>query len=210
MAYYPLFFDLNNRNIVIIGGGHIACKKAARLHAFGARITMIAPQILESFHPQNDIRICLRTWKPADLKDVFLVIAATDDKEENKAVALACAKQDILCNAVDDAANSEAIFGAVLSQGDLCIGISTSGASPSAAVYLKALIEQILPEHIEPILNWLSSIRPRVICSVPAEQRPSLFQALFLACIEKGRGLQEEEFQSLVRTVTSDTVSKSA
>lgn len=198
MAYYPLFFDLSDQLITIIGGGHVAYEKAVRLAGFDPKLRVIAPDVLASIEEIPNIEIIQRDWQPGDLDGSFLIIAATNDRSENAKIAGLCKEKRILCNAVDDARNSQAIFGAVVSQEDLCIGISTSGASPSAAVYLKEKIAEELPKNMSEILAWLAACRPEIIASVSANRRPALFRALFEACMQKKRPLSAAEYRKIV------------
>ncbi len=198
MAYYPLFFNLADRPVLIIGGGKTAWEKAERLQAYGPQIKVVAGQVKDELYTLDGIRIEKRNWREDDLDGQFLVIAATDSKDENEKIARACKSRRILVNAVDDAQNSSCIFGAVIHQDDLSVGISTSGASPSAAVYLKKRIAKDIPENFDEILEWLGSLRPDIIKNFPKEKRSRLFHALFNACMEQKRALTQEEYERIV------------
>ena len=103
-------------------------------------------------------------------------------------------------NAVDDKDNCTFLFPALVRRGPLSIGISTGGASPTAAVYVKEKIEAALPgsDSWNGILEYLAARRAPVRASVPDETaRARLFAALFDACMEKGRPLEQAEFDAL-------------
>ena len=103
-------------------------------------------------------------------------------------------------NAVDDKDNCTFLFPALVRRGPLSIGISTGGASPTAAVYVKEKIEAALPggDGWNGILEYLAARRAPVRASVPDETaRARLFAALFDACMEKGRPLEQAEFDAL-------------
>lgn len=198
LSYYPLFFDLEKKTVLLIGGGHVALEKAGRLNKNGCRLRVIAPQILDGFSALEQAELIQRTWKPEDLDDAFLVIAATDDAEQNHQIAKIAQEKRVLCNVVDDAAYSQAIFGSVIERGPLTIGISTGGTSPSAAVYLKEKIAQTIPERFDEILEYLGSLRPFILETFPKSVRPKLFRALFEACMEQGRPLGEDELKEIL------------
>lgn len=202
MAFYPLFFDLKNRPILIIGGGKTAFEKAERLECFQAKIHVTAKEICQDFSKLKNIELRQKSWEKQDLNGMFLVIAATDSKSENEKIAQACKEQNILVNCVDDAANSTCIFGAVVEEGGLSIGISTSGASPSAAIYLKQQIAKSIPENFDEILDWLAAIRPQIIDSFPQAERSSLFHHLFQACMEKRRPLSRQEYEKILESAS--------
>lgn len=201
MAYYPLFFDFEHKPVLIIGAGHTALEKAKRLLVTGAEITVIAKEFLSEFDQYPTICKVKRVWKPSDLEDFFLIIAATNDPQENLNIAHNALNINRLCNVVDDAGLSSCIFGATVMKEKLSIGISTSGASPSAAQYLKKEIRSLLNEktdHFDEILVWLANKRPVLLARYPAHVRHELFRDLFYACLEKGNCLDEQQFEQFL------------
>lgn len=199
MAYYPLFFDLAHQSILIIGGGLVAFEKAERLAPTQAFLEVIATHFSQDFSSLSLQSIKQRAWKESDLVNRFLVIAATNNKKENEKIAKACKAAHVLCNVVDDAQLSTTIFGCVILEEKLSIGISTSGASPSGAIYLKKQIQDQIPTHFDAILEWLSLKRVDYKAKLDPTIRPSFFKALFEACIQKGEPLDEQEFQSFLK-----------
>ena len=75
------------------------------------------------------------------------------------------------------------------------MGISTGGASPSAAQYVRRGVEQLVPEGFEGILDFLSTHRAEVKAALPPERRAGAYAGLFERCMELGRALSEEEFE---------------
>lgn len=199
MAYFPAYLNLSNQNALIIGGGKVAARKAASLLSFKARVQAAALSFDAAFDTLPQVQRIYSAWTPALLEGVFLVVAATDDEIVNRSVSEECAKRSILCNVVDNKELSSFIFPAIVREGDLVIGISTEGASPSAAVYLKEKIASMLPQNFDAILGWLSSIRPAIIETVPAESaRSKIFHEAFAQAMEKGGPLDEQQFKNLV------------
>ena len=97
-------------------------------------------------------------------------------------------------NAVDDREACSFLFPALVRRGNLSVGISTGGSSPTAAVWLKEQIEGLLPEHIEEILTWLEGQRPILKERLPHQrERAACFARLFAACLAVGRPLTEQE-----------------
>lgn len=199
MAYYPLFFDLTHQSILIIGGGTTAFEKAKRLAFTKAFIEVIAKDFSQDFSSLPLQALKQRAWKESDLVDRFLVIAATNQKEENAKIAQACKQAHVLCNVVDDAKLSTTVFGAVIYEEKLSIGISTSGASPSGAIYLKNQIQNQIPQQFDAILEWLSWKRAELKAKLDPAIRSLFFKALFDACIQKGEPLSEPEVQALLK-----------
>ncbi len=202
MSYFPLFFDFKNKSILMIGGGQTALEKTRRLLTTQAELTICAPEILpklRSMSVQKKIQLIERGWMISDLDNRDLVIAATNDYFENERIAKTCKNKRILCNVVDNAKLSDCIFGAVITQGDLTIGISTSGASPSAAIYLKKQIQSLIPDDFDAILESLGKLRPALIERYPDQKKRSLlFHRLFEACLKQNAPLNRFQLESLL------------
>src|SRR3984893_18412724 len=105
MPLFPAFLKLEGRLILVVGGGAIATDKIPGLREADARVRVIDPQITpQSAEWVRNLRVdwMPKPFEPADLRDAFLVIAATSLRELNRAVFLAAETQGTLCNAVDD------------------------------------------------------------------------------------------------------------
>jgi siroheme synthase-like protein len=162
MPLFPAFLKLEGRLILVVGGGAIATDKIPGLLQAGARIRVIAPQITPQIAEWvRNLRVdwLPKPFEPTDLRDTFLVIAATSLRELNRAVFLAAEAQGTLCNAVDDIDHCHFYYGSIVQRGDLQIAISTNGKSPALAQRLrKELSEQFGPEY-ESWLDWLGAAR---------------------------------------------------
>ena len=128
-----------------MGGGNVAAEKIAGLLQHGAKVTVISPDATPTI--QKQVRSGLLAWKkrrfvPRDAVGVFLVIAATNSSEVNSAVLKASRRNGALCNAVDDPANCDFFYPAVVQRGPLQIAISTNGHSPAAAARLRRELER--------------------------------------------------------------------
>ena len=159
MSFFPFFKEIAGASGLIIGGGRVAFRKVEKLLSYGPELTVIAPHILPEFQ-RLSVKLIERDFHENDLAKLpQFVIAASDDRELNKRIALLCQAADIPVNVVDQPDCCTFLFPALVKKGDLSIGISTSGASPSAAVWLKEEIERLLPAHMEQSLEWLRKRR---------------------------------------------------
>ena len=200
MAYFPMFVELEGRPCLIVGGGAVALRKARRLLPYGPCLTVVAQSFVPELEALEGAVLCSRAFRPRDVEGQALVVAATGDGALNREIAALCRARRIPVNAVDDKDNCTFLFPALVRRGPLSIGISTGGASPTAAVYVKEKIEAALPggDGWNGILEYLSARRAPVRASVPDEtSRARLFAALFDACMEKGRPLEQAEFDAL-------------
>ena len=195
MPLFPIFIDLKGRRALIVGGGRVALRKAERLMPYGADICAVAPEFEDAFRSLSGVTLLERRFEPGDIEGAALVIAATDDGELNAAVSELCRWENIPVNVVDDLEKCSFVFPALVQRGELSVGISTGGASPSAAQYVRRGVEQLVPEGFEGILDFLSAHRAEVKADLPPERRAAAFAALFERCMELGRALSEEEFE---------------
>lgn len=198
MPLFPIFIDLKGRRALIVGGGRVALRKAERLMPYGADICAVAPEFEGAFRSLSGVTLLERRFEPGDIEGAALVIAATDDGELNAAVSELCRWENIPVNVVDDLEKCSFVFPALVQRGELSVGISTGGASPSAAQYVRRGVEQLVPEGFEGILDFLSAHRAEVKAALPPERRAAAFAALFECCLERGGPLSEAELAAFL------------
>lgn len=197
MAYFPFFVDLSGKVGLIVGGGIVALRKIEKLMPFGPILTVAAPKFLPEVETCSGLILLQQPFAAELLDGKAFVIAATDDAAVNREIAALCRERNIPVNVVDDPDACTFLFPALVKQGDLTVGISTGGASPSAAVWVKEQVEEFLPERMDEILAYLGELRRR-IKDLPAE-RMRLFKAAFDVCMELGRPLTDEELETLIK-----------
>lgn len=202
MAYFPMFVELEGRRVLIVGGGKVALRKVEKLLPYGPEITVVAPELCDELSIMPDIRTIEKSFSEEFLQNADIVIAATDDRELNKRVSELCRAKRIPVNTVDDSELCSFIFPCLVKKGDLSIGISTGGASPTAAIAFKEMIAASVPDNIDEILDYLGSIRPAVKAGFAEESvRSRIFRELFELCIVRGRALTEAETKEYLSNV---------
>jgi precorrin-2 dehydrogenase/sirohydrochlorin ferrochelatase len=162
MSLLPIFVKLQNRLVVVVGGGAIAQGKIEGLFAAEARVRVVAPQVtpaITQWISQGKVEWQAKTFAPADLNGAFLVIAATSAPGVNEAVFTEADARGILCNAVDDIEHCHFYYSSVVQRGDLQIAISTNGKSPALAQRLRLLLEKQFGPEYELWLEWLGAAR---------------------------------------------------
>lgn len=191
MGYFPFFVDLEGREGLVAGGGAVALRKIQTLLPYGPRLTVAAPEILPEIEALPGLTLLRRAFAPAMLEGKRFVAAATDSREANREIAALCRERGILVNAADDKDQCTFLFPALVRRGDLTVGISTSGASPSAAAWVKRRVSERIPEDFGELLDYLASLRPVVRERVAEERRAAAFSRLFSVCLEGGFPLEE-------------------
>ena len=178
MKLYPVFLKLDGLPVVVVGGGPVAASKLRGLLDAGARITVIAPAIVDEIRAQP-VTILETEFRPAHLAGAFWVVAAATP-EVNRDVAVAAAARGLFVNAVDDVASATAYLGGVVRRGPVELAISTGGLAPALAGLLREALDAILPEDLE---SWIAvakdARRDWKRAGIPMEQRrPLLLRAL--------------------------------
>lgn len=141
-SFFPLFIDLTNKNCLVVGGGNIAARKVRTLVEYGARVVVIAPSILPEILDQ-DVDIEKRGFKAEDIKDKFLVVAATDDEKLNEMIVDLCEDSNILVNNITSKTYMSARFTAHIDNNEYQIAISAKG-NPRESVKLKRELMEYL------------------------------------------------------------------
>lgn len=186
MAYFPFFMDLEGREGLIAGGGAVALRKVQKLLPYGPRLTVAAPEISPELAELPGLTRLRRAFEPSMLEGKFFVVAATDSREANREIAVLCRERGIFVNVVDDRESCAFLFPALVKRGDLTVGVSTAGASPSAAAWVKRRLAEAVPEDFGELLAYLASLRPLVRERVPEARRAAVFSRLFSSCLDGG------------------------
>ena len=205
MAYFPFFMDLSRRNGLIVGGGTVALRKIRKLLPYEAHLTVCAPELKPEIIQISGLMLLRQPFEPALLDGMDYVIAATDDTALNHQVSGLCRGQGIPVNVVDDRDACTFLFPSLVKQGDLSIGISTGGASPSAAIYLKERIAALLPENFGQLLEYLDGLRDEVKAALPdGHHRARFFSRLFHTCIQTGWPLSKTQLRAMLLDASKD------
>ncbi len=199
MGYFPFFMELEGREGLIVGGGAIAWHKVKKLLPFGAKLTVVAPEITKELLETDGITCLQRAFQDEDLKEKMFVIAASDQKEINGQVSSLCRQQGIPVNVVDNKEACSFLFPALVKDGSLTVGISTGGASPAAASYIRKWLEAKLPENMDEILESLLEFRNLAKERIPDQkQREEVLKSAALFCMDGQRALPPEEAERLM------------
>ncbi len=177
MSLLPIFLRLEERRCLVVGAGTVALAKIESLRAAGAEITVVAPDAIaqvQELVAEGAVTWQARRFDAADIDGVFLVIAATNAPEVNRAVHEEALRRNVLCNAVDDPPNCDFYFGSVVARGDLQIAISTAGESPALAQRLRREIDAQLPQDLGPWLSELGGLRREVRAGTPPGEARNL------------------------------------
>jgi len=170
--YYPIFLDIEDRDVVIIGGGPVCERKAETMMKYGARVTVVAPELTDQiaqWAKSGELQVRRKKYDAADLDGASIVIASTDDEDVNTQIASDCRKRKIPVNVVDVTHLCEFIVPAIVESGSIQLAVSTGGKSPALARTLKEDLQKFVgPEYAE-INDLLGTLRPSAKKVLPTD-----------------------------------------
>ena len=156
---YPVLLRLAGRSCLVVGGGRVALGKVRGLLAVDARVTVVAPDVLDELAALDGVTVVRRAYEAGDLAGHRLAIAATDDPAVNHQVFLDGEAAGVWVNSADDPANCAFTLPAVVRQGPITVAVSTGGHSPALSTWLRdRLAAELGPEH-EVLLQLLAERR---------------------------------------------------
>lgn len=164
VSYFPAFFDLSGRKVLVAGGDAASAAKAAAFAEAGARVLLASPfPGPEALALASAVRIANRGWLFGDLIDCFLACAGPRlPLGAVERLASAASETGAMFYAVDRPDFSDFSSGAAVRRGALSIGISTGGAAPAFGQALRRRIEALIPDGATTYLPAADQLRAKV------------------------------------------------
>ena len=162
---FPVFLKLNELHTVLIGAGNVGLEKLTAIlnNCKNARVTVIAEQVIPAVYDlsaeYSNVKIIQKSFIDTDLDGGDLVIAATDNGKLNQYIKEAAHQRKLLINVADKPELCDFYLGSIVQKGDLKIGISTNGKSPTVAKRLKEVLNESLPDELDTTLQQMSTLR---------------------------------------------------
>ena len=172
MRYFPLFLDLVNKPVLVVGGGEVASRKVEALLKAGADVTIVSPSLvdfLDKLAQEQQVHWIQRFYS-SDLvtKSFIQVWATTDNPELNHQVYKDAKEFGILVNVVDDKPYCDFITPSMINRGRIQIAISSGGASPVLIRNIREKLESILPQNMGLMAEFANSKRNSIKEALPS------------------------------------------
>ncbi|MFT5881060.1 MAG: precorrin-2 dehydrogenase/sirohydrochlorin ferrochelatase [Moritella sp.] len=148
MQYLPIFIDLNNKKVLVVGGGEVASRKVDLLLSANASVTVLSPRLnstLQRYTDNGKITCILERYDPQYLANCMMVWVTTDDGSLNQKIWQDCRARNLLVNVADQPDLCEFITPSIIDRSPLQIAISSGGTSPVLIRYLREKLEALLP-----------------------------------------------------------------
>ena len=154
---FPIMLNIHGRKCTVAGGGNVAERKVKTLLKYGADVTAVSPVFKDRF---PNVKRLEKEYSSSDIKNSFLVIAATDNKEVNQTIYNDAKKRNILVSLSDDTEHSDFILPSSKNYDDIMISVSTNGKSPALAKKISQIKSNDLEFYasILPIIEKYRSI----------------------------------------------------
>ena len=170
---YPVGLVVTGRPCLVVGGGRVAARKIGGLLACGAAVTVVAPEVHEAIRELADtgaiaaidespLDVQIRPYRSGEAADYLLVVAATGDPAVDDAVQRDAAAAGIWVNVADDPSRCSFVLPAVARDGTVSIAVSTAGASPALAGWLRDRVVEALGSGIGALAELLEEGRRRI------------------------------------------------
>jgi precorrin-2 dehydrogenase/sirohydrochlorin ferrochelatase len=195
MLPYPIFLDIMGQRCVVVGAGTVGQRKVQSLLSAGAAVTVVAPEAtarVELLSVEGKLQWLAEAYQPSHLDGARLVFAATDDPELNCRVAEDARARGALVNVAEPPEAGDFAVPATVRRGEICIAVSTGGASPSLAKKLREQIEAVVGEEYAALVELLGEMRMTLEQQVKAQnKRQQVYQAILnseaLALLRDGK-----------------------
>jgi len=165
MQYLPIFTKLDNKPVLVVGGGEVALRKCRAFLKARASVTLVAPWFCDELkeHAQhNEVTLINAYFDESHLEGKMLVIAATDNDAVNNTVFELANAKNVFVNVVDDQPKCTFIFPSIVDRDPITIAISSAGTAPVLARRLREKLETLIPQHIGPLATLVGSFRDKV------------------------------------------------
>lgn len=155
---FPVNLNLVGRPVLVVGGGRIAYRKVQQLLAAGGEVTVISPEIIADF---NDVPVAQvkRSYELGDALAFRLVITATGNTAIDQQIYDECEAAGIWVNSADDPQRCSFTLPAAFRRGPVMVTVSTGGASPALASFLRSELEALIGPEFADIAALLAARR---------------------------------------------------
>jgi precorrin-2 dehydrogenase/sirohydrochlorin ferrochelatase len=164
---FPIFLKLEALQTLIVGGGHVGLEKLTAIlkNSPTAKVTLIARSIsseIKELASQYTVELIERNFRLWDVWNKDLIILATDDRKLHESIREFTRSRNILINVADTPDLCDFYLGSVVTKGNLKIGISTNGKSPTISKRMREYLDEALPEDMNELLDNMQKIREKI------------------------------------------------
>jgi precorrin-2 dehydrogenase/sirohydrochlorin ferrochelatase len=210
MRYFPMFLDVENKPILVVGGGEVACRKVDSLLRAGADVTLVSPKVepyLKQLVDDNKVRWVQNFYSSQLISQNYLQVwATTDNPDLNHQVHNDAKEMGILVNVVDDLPYCDFITPSMINRGRIQIAISSGGASPVLVRNIREKLETVLSQNIGLIADFGASKRNSIKESFPTVDERRKFWERFLSSSFINQVTEREQLETYYQQSLAEPV----
>ena len=210
MRYFPMFLDVENKPILVVGGGEVACRKVDSLLRAGADVTLVSPKVepyLKQLVDDNKVRWVQNFYSSQLISQNYLQVwATTDNPDLNHQVHNDAKEMGILVNVVDDLPYCDFITPSMINRGRIQIAISSGGASPVLVRNIREKLETVLSQNISLIADFGASKRNSIKESFPTVDERRKFWERFLSSSFINQVTEREQLETYYQQSLAEPV----
>ena len=196
MDFFPVFINLRDQAMLVVGGGAVAERKARLLLQASAKVKAVARELngaSQAWQAEGRVECLGSEYREELLQGVRLVFAATSDSELNAQVYSDAERLGVLANVVDDPKQCRFLSPAVIDRSPVQVAISTGGNSPVLARVLRGWVERLLPLGLGRVADVAGQLRETVKQALPISQRRGFWESLLQEKRLRSWSLQDQD-----------------
>jgi siroheme synthase-like protein len=201
---YPVNLVLAGRPCLVVGGGPVALTKVRGLADAGARVTVVAPDVLPEVAALADV-VERRPYRAGEAAGYRFVIAATGEPQVNQQVYDDGEAAGVWVNSADDPQRCSAILPARVRQGRLTLTVSTGGHSPAVAAWVRERLAREYGPEYDRLVGLLSEAREEVRAQGLGTEHLDWKQALDSGILDLIRAGRLEDAKERLRACLSSS-----
>jgi siroheme synthase-like protein len=164
---YPVVLEIVGWRCLVVGGGPVAARRVRGLLASGAAVTVVAPEIVDELDASagpvggagSVVELVRRRYAPGEAAGYQLVLTATGDPEVDRQVVADARTAGALVATADRDLAGTLHLPAVHRDGSVVVAVSTEGASPALARWLRDRLVELLPADVAIVAGLLEEAR---------------------------------------------------
>lgn len=209
MRPYPVMMNLQEKRVVVVGGGRVALRKIEGLLECGARVTIISPDLIPELVQLKEqgkidwIEACFDDQILDRFPETILIFGTTNNRKVNVEIFDSANKRKLPCNIADVPDLCAFIVPAVISQGDLMIAVSTGGSSPALARRIREELEKQFGPEYGTMTKLMGELRKHVlnVCADSDENRKLFSEIVDSKLLEALREGNREKALEILRNI---------
>lgn len=182
MRYFPLFFDTQHLNTLVVGAGEVAARKIELLLKTQATVRVIAPHVSDTvarLAADGHIELIQKPYETEALEGIQLIFVATNDEDLNQTIQTEAKAHNIIVNVVDNPPLCDFITPSIVDRGNITIAMSSGGVAPVLLRYLRQKLEAIIPQNIRLLGDFAERFRETVKSKLPTVTQRRYFWEWF-------------------------------